>query len=116
MAKAPQEKKASGGPQRPLKTLDIVRWLYAESPERFTVNDVAEKYGIERGEAYRRVQYMLIYQLARKLGTVEAHRAGRKETAYTLTNWGRKYATDQAKGRKKAPRPGRAAANPGGDE
>jgi hypothetical protein len=61
------------------------------------------------------VKYMLIYQLARKLGVAEAHRAGRRENVYTLTAWGRRYSTDQAKQlAKKARRSGggRAAANP----
>lgn len=113
MAK-PQDPGSKGkqGPQRPLRTVDIVRWLYAESPERFTVDDVAERYGITNGEAYRRVQYMLIYQLARKLGQIEAHRAGRPKNAYALTAWGRKYATDQAKGKARGSRGGRVAANP----
>lgn len=114
MPKPQQDKQSGGGPERPLRTVDIVRWLYAECPERFTVNDIAEQYDIRRGEAYRRVQYMLIYQLARKLGQVEAHRAGRKESAYSLTDWGRRYAQDQAKRTAKDSRAGepKVAANP----
>ena len=106
-----------GSPREtPLRTLDIVRWLYATTPERFTVADIMEQYSITNGEAHRRVKYMLIYQLAKKLGQAEAHRSGRKEHVYTLTAWGRRYSTDQAKqSAKKARRTGsgRAAANPG---
>lgn len=119
MPKEPAGTESRRGPgparEKPLRTLHIVRWLYTSSPDRFTVNDIAEQYGIKRGEAYRRVQYMLVYQLAKKIGHVEAHRAGRKETAYALTDWGRKYATDQAKQSAKSARRssgGRAAANP----
>jgi len=94
-----------------LRTVDIVRWLYDHSPERFTANAIADKYGITRGESYRRVQYMVILGLVRRLGYAEAHRAGRKEIVYCITEWGRKYAsTDQAKA--KGPKPKRAAANP----
>jgi hypothetical protein len=58
------------------------------------------EFEIARGEAYRRMQYMVIYGLAKRLGAVEAHRAGRREIAYTLTTWGKKYSTDQSKKRK----------------
>jgi transposase InsO family protein len=114
MPKPPAEEGAGRGPgparETPLRTVDIVRWIYATRPERFTVNDVASKYEITNGEANRRVRYMMMYQLAKRAGEAEAHRAGRREIIYTLTAWGRKYASNKANA-KRAPK-GRAAANP----
>lgn len=97
-----RQKGRGPGPDRKvtLRTGDIVRWLYRESPERFTVNQIAEQYDITRGEAHRRVRYMLIYQLAKKTGVIVAHRAGRKEFSYSLTDWGRKYATYKPKSKR----------------
>jgi hypothetical protein len=43
---------------------------------------------------------MLVYGFAKRLGEIEAHRAGRRRVAYTLTAWGKKYATDQSRKKK----------------
>jgi predicted transcriptional regulator len=83
-----------------VRTRDVVIWLWKTSPERFTVDEVSKHFDVARGDAYRRVQYMVVYGMARRLGEVEAHRAGRRRVAYTLTDWGRKYGSDQSKKRK----------------
>lgn len=98
MAKGPTK-----GPQREeprLRTKEIVLWLWRSRPDRFTATEIMAEFEIARGEAYRRMQYMVIYGLAKRLGAVEAHRAGRREMAYTLTAWGRKYGTDQSRKKK----------------
>jgi hypothetical protein len=117
MPKAPgaHESRRGPGPARetPLRTVDIVRWLYATRPDRFTVNDIVDEYDITNGEANRRVKYMAIYGLAKKLGIAEAHRSGRPQILYTLTDWGRRYASNKANLKnRKPPASGRVAANP----
>jgi DNA-binding MarR family transcriptional regulator len=117
MPKPPGEEKGGRGPgparETPLRTVDIVRWLYQTRPDRFTVNDIADEYDITNGEANRRVKYMAIYGLAKKLGEAEVHRVGRRQILYTLTDWGRKYASNKANLKKKRPpASGRVAANP----
>jgi hypothetical protein len=93
-AKGPQE----GEPR--LRTKEVVLWIYRTRPDRFTASEIMGEFEIPRGEAYRRMQYMVIYGLAKRLGAVEAHRSGRREVAYTLTAWGRKYGQDQSKRKK----------------
>lgn len=98
MAKGPAQSPQGEEPR--LRTKEIVLWLWRTRPDRFTASEIMAEFEIPRGEAYRRMQYMVIYGLAKRLGAVEAHRAGRREVAYTLTNWGRKYGTDQSKRKK----------------
>jgi predicted transcriptional regulator len=85
-----------GKPPR-VRTRDVAIWLWKTSPERFTVDEIAKHYEIARGDAHRRVQYMLVYGIAKRLGEIEANRPGRRRVAYTLTDWGKKYAGDQSK-------------------
>lgn len=98
MAKGPAKGTREEEPR--LRTKEIVLWVYRTRPERFTASEIMGEFEIPRGEAYRRMQYMVIYGLAKRLGTVEANRAGRREMAYTLTAWGRKYGADQSKRKK----------------
>lgn len=98
-----------------LRSVEILLWLYREHPEQFTIKDIVSEYGITRGEAQRRVNYMLhIWGAVRLTGKLQAHRRGRKEIAYALTRWGNKYAAKaQKRSRRAAPSGGgRAAANP----
>lgn len=95
MAKGPKEGTKEQEPR--LRTKEIVLWIWRTRPDRFTASEIMGEFEIPRGEAYRRMQYMVIYGLARKLGVVEAHRAGRREVAYSLTKWGKKYGADQSK-------------------
>lgn len=97
MARGPRKGPSRDEPR--LRTVEIVKWLWRTSPERFTANDIAKQYGITRGESYRRIQYMKVYGLVTKVGEAEAHRAGRREIVYALTRWGRKYSEDQSKKR-----------------
>ncbi len=85
------------GEEPRLRTKDVVIWLWKTAPDRFTVDEIAKHFEVARGDAYRRVQYMMVYGMARRLGEIEAHRAGRRRMAYSLTAWGRKYAGDQSK-------------------
>jgi len=98
MAKGPAKGTQREEPR--LRTKEIVLWIWRTRPDRFTASEIMGEFEIARGEAYRRMQYMVIYGLAKKLGAVEAHRAGRREMAYTLTAWGKKYGTDQSKKKK----------------
>jgi len=75
-----------------LRTADIVVWLYKNMPERFTVRDIVQNYGILRGEAQRRVNYMIhAWGAARCVGEARAHRVGRRARVYALTDWGLRY-------------------------
>lgn len=98
-----------------LRTRDILIWIYRTRPEQFTVRDIVQEFDIKPGEARRRVMYMVsAWGAARRLGTLKAHRRGRREIAYTLTKWGQQYAAraQRSQGRTKRSGGGRAAANP----
>jgi predicted transcriptional regulator len=99
MAKGPLKGPREEDPA--LRTVEVVLWLWKNSPERFTANDIANHYEIDRGNAYRRIQYMIVWGMVRRVGEAEAHRAGRKQIVYGLTKWGRQYCSDQSKKGKK---------------
>ena len=81
-----------------LRSADILVWLYRERPEQFTIRDVMTRFQLARGEAQRRVNYMRhAWSAVKVLGTMRAHRRGRREIAYTLTAWGQKYAARRVK-------------------
>lgn len=86
-----------------LKTTDILTWLYRNRTEGFTVRDVVQQFGLQRGEAQRRINYMRqIWGAAKILGEIPAHRRGRREIKYILTVWGQRYGSRAAKaGRRK---------------
>ena len=104
------------GPSEPkLRSVDVLVWLYRERPEQFTIKDVMQKFGIQRGDAQRRVNYLrFIWNAVRLRGAMKAHRRGRRELVYTLTKWGQTYAAKAQKAKSRARRAGegRIAANP----
>lgn len=56
------------------------------------MNEIAAQYDIKRGEAYRRVKYMILYQLVRPMEKLEREgQVGRRQITYALTPWGHRY-------------------------
>lgn len=94
-----------------LRTVDIAKWIYRHMPHRFTSRDVADQFRIERGEANRRIRYLITYGLVRLQGYASTHKPGRREKEYTLTAWGERYGRDQTGRRAR----GKKSANPDGD-
>jgi predicted DNA-binding protein (UPF0278 family) len=78
-----------------LRTTRILVWVYKQTPERFTAKAIAKQFRISQGEANRRIGYMIIWGAVRRVGQLEANRAGRREIGYEITKWGRKYAKDR---------------------
>lgn len=74
-----------------LRTVDVLLWLYRQKPGLFTVRDIMDRYSMTRGEAQRRLNYMMIWGAVRRSGQIESHRPGRKSSGYEITKWGRKY-------------------------
>ena len=96
-----------------LKTADILVWLYRNRPEEFTIRDIMQQFGLARGEAQRRVNYMrFIWNAVRSAGLIGAHRRGRKEVRFCITKWGATYSARIVKKGKNRESGGRVAANP----
>lgn len=110
-----REQKPKRGPGKPravpIRTVDIVHWLQKAHAEEFRIADILRQYAMKRGEAQRRVQYMIVYQLARRLGPIKTEEPGRREVAYSLTDWGKRY-TGVGRKIKKIEGEPRATANP----
>ena len=84
-------------PEAPaLRTLDIARWLAGTRPDWFTVADVVGQYRLDPAEANHRISYLIRYGMVRRLGKIKKAGPGRRQFAYALTKWGRKYVQDQA--------------------
>ena len=102
-----------GSKDAALKTKDILVWLYRNRPEEFTIRDVMQHFGLARGEAQRRVNYMrFIWNAVRSAGLIPVHRRGRKEVRYCLTKWGGVYGARVVKKGKGRDTEGKVAANP----
>lgn len=93
-----------------LRTVEILVWLYRHKPDGFTIRDVMQQFDLQRGNAQRRVNYMrFIWGAVKAVGKLQAHRRGRREIVYGLTDWGKRYGAKAVKDGRSAPR--RAAAN-----
>lgn len=76
-----------------LRTADILVWLADTHPDVFVVADVMEQYGLARGEAQRRINYMhYIWGAVRRIGLRKSEGPGRKVVEYAVTKWGKTYA------------------------
>lgn len=86
------------GDEPKLRTADVLVWIYRNRPEGFTVRDVMQQFSIARGEAHRRIGYMVhAWGAAKEVSRLKAHRRGRREVVYALTAWGNKYAARRTK-------------------
>ena len=82
-------------PPPALRTVDMVVWVHRNRPERFTMGDLMREFGLQRGEVYRRMQYLKLWGLVRSIGRAAANRRGPREIEFALTKWGMKYCEDR---------------------